>query len=149
MTRTEEVESALRLLDRTLADRLSVPGWVGRDRVTGGSAVVAVEVDASARNWLERVRAEAPRRYGPITIVDAWLAREPRGELTVHIGQRRVGTVHPDDTARFEPAMTAAGVFDEDPVLSARLSGADGSGSPPILELPVPPDAAGEAPQVP
>jgi hypothetical protein len=31
MTRTEEVESALRLLDRTLANRLSEPGWVDRD----------------------------------------------------------------------------------------------------------------------
>jgi hypothetical protein len=140
---------------RTVRGRLPAdPDWLRPPeragyRVTGGSHTLPVQLDASVRDWLERIRAEAPRRYGPITIIDAWLTRQPGGGLTVHIGQRRVGTVHPGDARRLEPAMTAAALFDEDPVLAARLSGADSSGAPVILELPVPPNAAGEAPQVP
>jgi hypothetical protein len=106
---------------------------------------VPVELDPAARAWMDRVQADAPRRLGPWTLIDAWLNRDQQtGQLTVHIGEHRVGTIHPDDTHRFDRVMTAAALFDEDPVVDAHISPADIADSTPLLEV-----AIHRAPQTP
>ncbi len=93
----------------------------------------AVRLDAAGRARLVRVRAQATRRIGPWVLVDAWLTRDPAGPVTVHIGKQPVGTVDNDD-GRYDNAFTAAALFDEEPVLTARLV----PDPEPILELPRP-----------
>ena len=97
---------------------------------------VPVELDPAARAWMDRVQAHAPRRLGPWTLIDTWLDRDQQtGQLLVHIGEHRVGTIHTDDTHRFDRVMAAAALFDEDPVVDARLSPADTADSTPLLEV--------------
>lgn len=92
----------------------------------------AVRVDDAERNRLQRVRAEATRRLGPWVLIDAWLTRGPDHLVTVYIGQRLIGTVV--DDGRWDTAFAGAALFDEDPVLTARLL----LQAEPILELPQP-----------
>jgi hypothetical protein len=93
-------------------------------------------VDADARSWIDRVRADAPRRIGQWALVDAWLTRDEHTDrLVVHIGEHRVGTVQ---SSHFDRVMTAADLFDEDPVLTARLGPADNPDSTALLELALP-----------
>ena len=115
---------------------------------TGRTHFVPVELDASALSWMGRVQAHAPRRLGPWTLIDAWLTRDdPTGQLVVHIGEQRVGTVRADDSSRFDHAMTAAALFDEDPAVPARLTSAHSPDSTAVLELSIPRAAqAGERP---
>ena len=101
-------------------------------RVPTGRRHVAVRLDAAGGAWLERIRAQAARRIGPWVLVDVWLTREQAGPVVVHIGQQPIGTV--DDDGRYENAFAAAALFDEDPVLTARLV----PDPDPILELPLP-----------
>ena len=103
---------------------------------TNRTHYIPVELDPAGRAWMDRVQAHAPRRLGPWTLVDAWLDRDQQtGQLVVHIGEHRVGTLHSDDTHRFDRVMTAAALFDEDPVAEARLSPAENPESTPLLEL--------------
>lgn len=106
-------------------DRASYP-------VPTGSRYVTVDVNGAGRALLEQAREQAARRFGPWVLVDAWLTRGPADRLNVHIGQQPVGTV--EDGTAFDGAFTAAALFDEDPVLTARLV----PDPEPILELPLP-----------
>lgn len=113
-------------------DRASYPAVAARDRYT------SVQLDAAAREWLERVRTEAPQRMGPWVLVDVWLTREDEaGSLVAHIGERRVGTVRLSDTKEFDHALRAAALFDEDPFVRGRLTSFDGTGAT-VLEIPLP-----------
>lgn len=93
---------------------------------------VAVPLDAHGRGRLEQVRAQVVRRLGPGVLVEAWLTRDPPGRLTVHIGPHPIGTVA--DDGAYDTAFTAAALFDEDPVLTARIV----PDPEPILEIPLP-----------
>jgi hypothetical protein len=57
--------------------------------------------------------------------------------LVAHIGEQRVGTVRHSDTAEFGETMRASAMFDEDPFVRGRLTGADGAGAA-TLEIPLP-----------
>ena len=113
-------------------DRAAYPLIADRDRY------LAIDLDVTAHDWLERVRAGAPRRVGPWVFVDVWLTRgEPVGPLVAHIGDQRVGIVGADRTTEFDPVLRAAALFDEDLIVTGRLNSADGT-RPAILEIPFP-----------
>ena len=113
-------------------DRAAYPVIAARDRHT------SVELDAEAHDWLERVRAEAPRRLGPWILIDVWLTREdPAGPLVAYVGEQRVGTVSQTETKAFDHALRAAALFDEDLLVEGRLTSADGTGAA-VLEIPLP-----------
>lgn len=113
-------------------DRAAYPVIAARDRHT------SVELDAEAHDWLERVRAEAPRRLGPWVLIDVWLTREePTGPVVAYVGEQRVGTVSQSERKAFDQALRAAALFDEDPFLKGRLTSADGTGAA-VLEIPLP-----------
>lgn len=112
-------------------DWLRAPDRAGY-RVPTVSRHVAVRLEAAGQARLEQVRAQAARRIGPWILVDAWLTRDPVGPITVHIGQQPIGTVN--DDGGYDNAFAAAALFDEDPVLTARLV----PDPEPSLELPLP-----------
>lgn len=102
----------------------------------------AIELDRGAHDWLARVWSEAPRRLGHLVLVDVWLGRdeeagETPSDLVANIGEHRVGAVPAPATASFEQVMHAAAMFDEDPVLTGRLSRPEGQTSQ-LLEIPAP-----------
>jgi hypothetical protein len=99
-------------------------------RVPTRHRYVAVHLDAAGRARVRRVAAAGTRRIGPFVLLDAWLTRDPAGRVTVHIGPDPVGTV----AVGYDLAFTAAELFDEDPVLAARLL----PDPQPLLELPLP-----------
>lgn len=117
--------------DDTEPEWLRLPDRAGH-RPRTGTRYVPVRLDAAGQDRLEQVRAQATRRIGPWVLVDAWLTRDPAGPVVVHIGQQPVGTVDDDDA--YDTAFAAAALFDEDPVLTARVI----SDPEPILELPLP-----------
>ncbi len=113
-------------------DRAAYPMIADRNRY------ISVQLEASAHDWLERVRTGAPRRIGSWVLIDVWLTRnDPAGQFIAHIGEQRVGLVDPDGTAEFDHVLRAAALFDEDPIVKGRLSNADGTG-PAVLEIPLP-----------
>jgi hypothetical protein len=113
-------------------DRAAFPMIADRNRYT------PVQLDAAARDLLERVRTEGPRRVGPWVLIDVWLAREvPAGALIASIGAQRVGTIPQSQANEFDHALRAASLFDEDPVVRGRLTAADGTGAI-ALEIPLP-----------
>jgi hypothetical protein len=106
--------------------------------ITDRSRSIAVHLDAAAEPWLTRIRKEATRRFGPAIMVEVWLTREgPTAAPVAHIGGQRVGTVRSDDVRQFDETFRAAGIFDEDPVLTGQLT-QPGDTWPPILEIPLP-----------
>lgn len=113
-------------------DRAAYPLIADRNRH------LSVDLDATAHDWLERVRTGAPRRVGPWVLIDVWLTRDdPVGPLVAHIGDQRVGIVGPETTTEFDHVLRAAALFDEDPIVKGRLTSADGTG-PAVLEIPFP-----------
>ncbi|HKE63110.1 MAG TPA: hypothetical protein VKB59_00500, partial [Micromonosporaceae bacterium] len=105
---------------------------------TGSIGDIAVELDTSARDWLDLVHAEA-LRIGPIAYPYVWLTRSRDADnrvVTVNIGERAVGTVPATDATPFEPYFRAGDLFDEDPVVRGLLlRTTDGIH---VLEIPLP-----------
>jgi hypothetical protein len=99
----------------------------------------AVRVDPSAMEYLDRVHAEAPRRMGRTVLIDAWLTRTAQDPATleVHIGEQTIGHV---DAGNYADMLSAAELFDEDPVCEARLTLAPDAGGH-LLEIAAPPSA--------
>jgi hypothetical protein len=113
-------------------DRAAYPMIADRNRYT------PIKLDAEARDWLERVRTEAPRRMGPWVLVDVWLSKnEIAGLIRAHIGERLVGTITPGDADEFNDVMRAAVLFDEDPFVRGRLTTTDMTAAV-VLEIPLP-----------
>ena len=113
-------------------DRASYPVPTSRDRY------VSVELDAATRDWLARIATEAPRRVGPVVLVDVWLSLDQQAtQLVAHIGDHRVGTIKTADADAFDQVMRAAELFDEDPYFPGRLTHA-GEPGPLALEIPLP-----------
>jgi hypothetical protein len=114
------------------------PDRAAFDVPTGSIGDIAVEVNESARDWLDRVHAEA-LRIGPIAHPYVWLTRSRDADnrvVTVNIGERAVGTVPTTDAAPFEPYFRAGDLFDEDPVVRGLLlRTTDGVH---VLEIPLP-----------
>ena len=109
----------------------------------GAQSVITVIIDPGARDWLDRIRAHRPRAglgVGSATRVDVWLthAGPNTADQTViaYIGDRRVGTLARLDAAPFVPFFDAANSYDEDLVLSGRLSHT--ADDVDILEIPQP-----------
>jgi hypothetical protein len=111
-------------------DRAAYPMVADRKRDT------SVDLDEAARDWLERVRTEAPRRMGLSVLINVWLTREhATAPVVAHIGGQRVGTVRQRDTKEFDPVFRAAAIFDEDPFVRGRLTTTAG---PAALYIPLP-----------
>jgi hypothetical protein len=117
---------------------LQPPGRASYPMRTELGLYTPIELDAAAHDWLERVRAEAPRRIGPWVLVDVWLTRgHPAGALPAHIGEHHAGNVPEATASKFNQVMRAAALFDEDPFACARLTGRKGP-HPAVLEVPLP-----------
>lgn len=113
-------------------DRATYPMIADRNRYA------SIDLDPGAHDWIDRVRTEAPRRMGPWVLVDVWLARDNSTALIgAHIGERRVGTIRPDDSNEFDDVTRAAALFDEDPFVRGRLTTAETAGAL-VLEIPLP-----------
>jgi len=114
------------------------PDRAAFDVPTGSIGDIAVELDTSARDWLDLVHAEA-LRIGPIAYPYVWLTRSRDADnrvVTVNIGERAVGTVPATDATPFEPYFRAGDLFDEDPVVRGLLlRTTDGIH---VLEIPLP-----------
>ena len=147
--RAKNAIRALRMLKAGGADMIRLikhasdddPGWLQPpDRaaypmIADRQRYAAVELDAAAHDWLDRVRTEAPRRMGPWILIDVWLSRsEAAGQIAAHIGERFVGTVKHGDLHEFDGVMRAATLFDEDPFVRGRLTTAGAV----VLEIPLP-----------
>jgi hypothetical protein len=104
---------------------------------------ITVIIDPGTRDWLARIRAHRPRAglgVGSATRVDVWLTHAGPNTadqtVTAYIGDRRVGTLARLDAAPFVPFFDAAKLYDEDLVLSGRLSHT--ADDVDILEIPQP-----------
>jgi hypothetical protein len=86
-----------------------------------------VRINPNARDWLVRVSSEAPRRLGPIVLIDTWLTEEEVPEqaaarVVVHIGDMAVGTLSADAAREFVQDLTAAKFYDELVRVASRLT---------------------------
>lgn len=107
---------------------------------------VTVTLDPDAGAYLARVAAEAPRRLAHTVLVDLWLSRDdgtgsggdgadngdPQPTVTVHLGERAVGTLSAWCVRQFADDFARADYFDELPRLPGILA-AD-LGPEPLLE---------------
>jgi hypothetical protein len=149
------VTKALR--DRKIPE-MSLPQWLEPpDHVdydprypTHSSRWIAVALDDSAREWLDRVYEAVPR-IGDSAALPAWIepaADQPDKDfaLAVHIGERRVGNLDGHTAAMYSPLIDAAARRDELPGLAARLTPRpEPAGYLLELQLPPTPDQHGAA----
>ncbi len=81
-----------------------------------------IMLDPDAHSWLIRAWPKPPRGVASTVFVDVWLTRDTdSGGLIAYVGDRRVGTIRPDQAAPYSEALHAAALFDEDPVTSGTL----------------------------
>jgi hypothetical protein len=86
---------------------------------------VAVDLDADARVWLDRVHAAATQRFGDSVTIKVWLdwAGDPDAtprQLVVAIGEQRVGLL--DATKAFADVMADAARVDKLPFMYGYLT---------------------------
>ncbi len=110
-------------------DRACYP-MIGSRRYTG------VQIDRTAFDLLQRAYDAAPEHIGMFAMVDVWFTLDS-DHIVAHLGQRRVGRLPTTATAQYAPTFRAAGLFDEDPFVRARLSRSEGTGNF-VLEVPSP-----------
>lgn len=126
------------------SDLASIPQWLqpparaAYPLTRDTSHYTAITLDPDARSGLVRAWTETPRRVANLASVDVWLTRDTdTGGLVAHVGDRRVGTIGPDQAGAYSEALRAAAMFDEDPVTRGwllKLRSADAL----ILEIPAP-----------
>ncbi len=147
---------ALRLSGRLLGDTVGVlrgrqgsdPDWLkpAQDAsypVRALDRFVAVEVAPDAAAVLRRACAEAPRRMGPLALVELWLSEAgPVGDgpVTVHLGENTIGTLAPSDAAELADHRRAAAARGEKVRIRGRLYAGTGEGGP-LVEIGLPRDA--------
>jgi hypothetical protein len=112
---------------------LTTPGWLEPpDRAayeipsSGENPWAAVQLNADAGDWLDRVRAARPKLLGTTLNLEAWLDWEDHGQpdqrLAVHIGAEPVGILDEHATEAFTAVMRAAAARGELPTTIARLT---------------------------
>ena len=89
---------------------------------TSTDRVIPIAVDTHAHEHLSRARADG-LHLDRSAFIPVWLsAPEPAdGQIVVHLGERRIGTVSPADATVLATAFRAAAIFDEDIALRAHL----------------------------
>jgi hypothetical protein len=118
--------------DRKLPDH-TTPGWLEPpDRAayeipsSGANPWAAVQLNADAGDWLDRVHAARPQFFGTALNLEAWLDwkdhEQPDQHLAVHIGPQPVGILDDHGTEAFTAVMQAAAERDELPSTMARLT---------------------------
>jgi hypothetical protein len=134
------------VVDRVRTGSVEDPPWLrAPERASfplerGSGRKTTVTLDPAATDFVARVLAEAPTRYGFIVHVDVWFEADTDAGLAVHIGDQRVGTVPPADVTAFGPTLHAAAIFDEAPFVRAQLVGIEGTSVE--LRVPVPTGAS-------
>lgn len=113
---------------------LSPPDWLEPPdhalyEVPPSDLWIAATLDPEVRPWLDRVYEATPHPFG-IATLSAWVCG-PAGAaaadaLDVYLGERRVGTVPPEELAAYSDLMAAAAARDEHPCLDAHLAHRDG-----------------------
>jgi hypothetical protein len=92
-----------------------------------GSDWVAVSLSGDSTAWLQRVHAQAPRRFGDSVLIEAWLhwqegppPRQPR--IGVAIGAETVGVLEHAATQLAAPSLAQAATRGELPRTAGRLT---------------------------
>ena len=123
-------------------DWMQPPPQASYPLVIGSRRSAVVHLDPGTDEWLGSVGRAGFRRLGDLVTVNAWLTQLPStgeaaGEIVVHVGERRVGTLSAAVAQEFAPELAAAAFYDEFVPVRGILLPADRYGTA-MLELRLP-----------